>query len=167
MDAIRQAPSKLVDALDTVTSLFGKRQDKVGEALVESANALSEVHYDQMNVSAERGADLDIRFTEINLIAPEERMTGTGRITHVDGIPLQAQPLALDLELGVRGRIEKFLGTVGMLQDGKDELGYTKLYQPIHLGGTLQHIDQSQWRQMLAEAPLRKGGGLIDKILGK
>ncbi len=167
MEAIKQAPSKLVDALDSVTSLFGKRQDKVGEALVASASGLSEIHYDQMNLSAERGADLDIRFTELSLIAPEERMTGTGRITHVEGVPIQAQPLSLDLEMGVRGRIEKFLGIVGMLQDGKDELGYTRLYQPIHLGGTLQHIDQSQWRDMLVQAPLRKGGGLIDKLLSK
>jgi hypothetical protein len=167
MDAIKRAPSKLVDALDSVASLFGKRTDRIGEALVESANGLSEIHYDQMNIAAERGADLDVRIGEINLIAPEERITGSGRITHVDGVPIQAQPLSIDLEMGVRGRVERFLGIVGMLKDGKDELGYTQLYQPIHLGGSLQHIDQSQWREMLVQASAKKGGGLIDKMLGR
>ena len=47
-----------------------------------------------------------------------------------------------------------------MLKEGRDELGYTQLYQPIHLGGTLRNIDHSQWKEMLIQAPLRKGGGL-------
>jgi len=166
-DAVKQAPSKLVDTLDTVTSLFGKKLDKVGEALVESATGLSEIHYDQMNISAERGADLNIRITEFTLLAPEERATGTGRITYEEGVPIRAQPLSVDLDLGVRGRLGKFMAIVGMLKEGQDELGYTQLYQPIHLGGTLQKIDQSQWREMLIQAPLRKGSGLIDKLLGR
>ncbi len=166
-DSVKQAPSKLVDALDTVTSLFGKKADKIGEAMVASATGLSEIHYDQMNVAAERGADLNIRFSEFTLIAPEERITGTGRITYEEGVPIRAQPLSIDLEVGVRGRLGGFLAIVGMLKDGQDELGYTQLYQPIHLGGTLQDIDQSQWRETLIQAPLRKGSGLIDKLLGR
>jgi hypothetical protein len=55
-----------------------------------------------------------------------------------------------------------------MLKDGGlDGLGYAQLYQTIHLGGTLADIDQSQWRDMLVRAPLRKAGGLFDKLLGK
>lgn len=69
--------------------------------------------------------------------------------------------------MGVRGRLGKFLDIVGMLKEGQDELGYTHLYQPIHLGGTLRNVDQGQWRDMLVQAPLRKGTGLIDKLLGK
>jgi len=166
-DAVKQAPSKLVGTLDTVSSLFGKKLDKVGEALVESASGLSEIHYDQMNISAERGADLNIRITEFTLLAPDERVTGTGRITYEEGVPIRAQPLTIDLDLGVQGRLGKILAIVGMLREGQDELGYTQLYQPIHLGGTLQRIDQSQWREMLIQAPLRKGSGLIEKLLGR
>jgi hypothetical protein len=166
-DSVKQAPSKLLDALDSVTSLFGKKSDKIGEALVASATGLSEIHYDQMNIAAERGADLDIRVSEFTLIAPEERITGAARITYVEGVPIRAQPLSVDLDVGVRGRLGGFLAIVGMLKDGQDELGYTQLYQPIHLGGTLQNIDQSQWRETLIQAPLRKGSGLIDKLLGR
>jgi hypothetical protein len=85
----------------------------------------------------------------------------------VEGVPIRAQPLSVDLDLGVRGRLGKFLAIVGMLKEGQDELGYTKLYQPVHLGGTLERIDQSQWREMLIQAPLRKGSGLINKLLGR
>jgi hypothetical protein len=167
VDSIRQAPSKLIDALDTVTALFGKKSENIGTALLDSAKELSDIHYDQMSLSAERGADLDVRITEITLIAPEERLTGSGLISYVDGTPLRDQPLSVDLEMGVRGQLGRFLDLVGMLKDGQDALGYTPLYQAIHLGGTLRNVDQSQWRDMLIQAPLRKGGGLFDKLLGK
>ncbi len=168
VDAVKQAPSKLVDALDSVTSLFGKKTDKLGEALVESATGLSEIHYDQVSVTAVRGADLNIILRQFALIAPEERIAGSGSITYQEGIPIRSQPLALDLDIGARGRLGIILGIVGMLkEDGPDELGYTPLYQTVHLGGTLQSIDQSQWREMLVQAPLRKGSRLFDKLLGR
>jgi hypothetical protein len=88
-------------------------------------------------------------------------------ITYEEGVPIRAQPLSIDLDVGVRGRLGGFLGVVGMLKEGQDELGYTQLYQPVHLGGTLQKIDQSQWKETLIQAPLRKGSGLIDKLLGR
>ena len=167
LDSIKQDSSKIASALDTVTSLFGKKGEKLGTSLVETAKALSEIHYDQMNLSAERGDNLDIRVTQIAVLAPEERLAGTGLITHVDGLALGDQPLSLDLTLGVRGRITHFMDVVGLLGDTQDDLGYTGLYQTIHLGGTLRNIDQSQWKEMLTQAPLRKGGGLFDKLLGR
>jgi hypothetical protein len=167
VDQIKQAPSKLVDALDTVTALFGKKTENLGTALVASAKELSDIPYDQMSVSVERGTDLDLRFTEITLLAPEERLSGRGTITYSEGIPIRDQPLSVDLDMGVRGQLGRFLDVVGMLKEGQDELGYRQIYQPIHLGGTLRNVDQSQWRDMLEQAPLRKGSGLIDKLLGK
>jgi hypothetical protein len=167
IEPLKPSPSKLLDALDTVTALFGKKSDKPSDAIADLAGGLSEIHYDQMNIHAVRGPDLDIHFTEINMIAPEERLEGTGTISYTEGVPIQAQPLGIDLELSVRGRPGAVLGLVGMLKDGPDELGYTPLSQPIHLGGTLSNIDESQWREMLINAPLRKAGGLFDKLLGR
>jgi hypothetical protein len=168
IEPLRQNQSRIVDALDSVTSLFGKKADKSFDAVVGTAEGLSEIHYDQLNIDATRGADLDLHFSQISLIAPEEHVSGSGTVTHVDGISVGDQPLSLDLNLGVRGRLEALMGVVGMLKDdGQDELGYAQLYQPIHLGGTLRDIDQSQWRDMLVRAPLRKAGGLFDKLLGR
>ena len=167
IDQVRQAPSRLVDALDTVGSLFGKKPEKIGQALVATANGLSEIRYDQMSVEVERGTDMDLRITALTLIAPEARLTGTGRVSHAEGVLIQDQPLSVDLNLSVRGATGRFLDTVGLLAEGQDELGYTPLNQPIHLGGTLRAIDQSQWKDMLVQASLRKGGGLFDKLLGR
>jgi hypothetical protein len=168
LERLRQNQSRIEDALDSVTALFGKKADRTFDAVIDAAEGLSEIHYDQMTVVAARGSDLDLHLTEISLVAPEEHLTGTATVTHVEGVPLGDQPLSADLELGVRGRLEALLGIVGMLKDGSlDGLGYSQLYQTIHLGGTLGDIDQSQWRDMLVRAPLRRAGGLFDKLLGR
>jgi hypothetical protein len=167
VESIKQAPSKLVGALDSVTSLFGKKSENIATALVESAKDLSEVHYDQMSATVERGADRDILLTAITLIAPEERLAGTGRIAYAQGVATQDQGLSVDLDMGARGHLAKILDILGLLKEGQDELGYSQLVQPIHLGGSLRNIDQSQWKDMLIQAPLRKGGGLFDKLLGR
>ena len=132
------------------------------------ADRLREVPYDQINVVAHRGADLDIHCTEFALIAPELRVSGQGRITHQPGRSVADQPLSFDGELGARGRLAESLNTVGLLSDQRDDLGYTKMIQPFHLGGTLDDIDKRQWEETLVKAALHKAtGGLLDKLLGK
>jgi len=167
VDAIKQSPSRIAGAIDSVTSLFGKKVDKIAEAMAESASGLSEIRYDQLKLSLVRGEDLDIVVKDLALTAPEERITGSGRISYAPGVPVASQPLSVDLDMGVAGTLARFMGVVGLLSDGRDELGYTHLYEPIQLRGTLRGIDRSQLRQMLIQAPLRKGGGLIDKFLGR
>jgi len=177
-ESIKQTPSRLSGAIGTVTSLFGlkgdaadaagKFIDKSGQAVVDLTNRVAEIRYDQINATATRGADLDIRLTNFALIAPEERLTGTGEIAYREGVPVVAQPLSLDLQLNMQGQAAALAGSVGLLKDEKDDLGYTKLAQPIHLGGTLAKVDQTQFREMLIQAALRKAAGsLLDKLLGK
>jgi hypothetical protein len=166
-DALRGSPSRIAGAIDTVASLFSRKSENIGAVLVDAARDISDIHYDQMSVTAERGGDLDVRLTGISLIAPEVRLNGTGRVSHVPGVAFADQPLTLDFDLAARGRLAKGLDLVGLLKDQTDDLGYTPLYQPVHLGGTLRRVDESQWRDMLVQAPLRKGTGLIDKLLGK
>jgi hypothetical protein len=166
-EAAKQTTSKIAGAIDSVASLFGKKAEKLAEAMGDSVRGISDIHYDQLKLSLERGADLDVVVSELALTAPEERITGSGRITYVAGEGIASQPLSLDLDMGVRGGLAKVMGLVGLLSDGQDELGYTHLYEPIQLRGTLGRVDRSQLRQMLVQAPLRKGGGLFDKLLGR
>jgi len=177
-DSIRQTPSRLSGALGTVTSLFGikadaadaagKIIDKSGHAVVALTDRIAEINYDQINVTATRGPDLNIHLTDFSLIAPEERLTGTGEISYAAGVPVVGQPVSLDLQLSAQGQTATLAGAVGLLRDEKDNLGYTRFVQPIHLGGTLAAIDAGQFRDVLVQAALRKAAGsLLDKLLGK
>jgi len=90
------------------------------------------------------------------MTAPDERLTGSGQITFVKGLSLRAQPFSVDLQFWAHGGIAKLLSSAGLLSTRKDELGYALLNQPIHLGGTLEHIDKSRWHDLLVKAAARK-----------
>ena len=173
VEDIKQAPSRLTAAVNSVTSLFGKSNaaqpfiDKQGQMVIQITDAFKEVHYDQLRVTANRDAGLNLRMTEFALISPEIRLAGTGQITHQDGIPLRGQPLELTVILGARGHLAELMNDVGLLNGRQDDLGYTGLTSPVHLGGTLTDLDETQWKDLLIKAAMRKAAGnLLDKLLG-
>ena len=177
-DSLKQSPALISQALDSVGSLFGIKADKTDEAkklldkqgklVVALTEKLREVPYDQINVVARRGADYNIQCTEFALIAPELRVSGKGQITYQKDQRVADQPLSFDGELGARGGLADSLNGVGLLSDQKDDLGYTKMIQPLHLGGSLGNLDAAQWEETLVKSALQKASGsLLDKLLGK
>jgi hypothetical protein len=133
------------------------------EAVIRFINDISEIGYDQVTLTATRGSDGTIRLADIAMAAGDERLTGSGQITCVKDISLRARPLSVDLQFWGRGRIAKRLSKVGLLSTQKDGLGYTMLNQPIHLGGTLEHIDNSQWHKLLVKAAAQEKTAPQDK----
>jgi hypothetical protein len=177
-DSLKQSPARISQAIDSVGSFFGMKGDKTDEAkrlldkqgklVVALTDRLREVPYDQINVVAHRGANLDLRCTEFALIAPELRLSGTGLIAHLKDVPIADQPLTFDGELSARGGLATSLNSLGLLGDQRDDLGYTKMSQPFHLGGTLSDPDGTQWEETLIKSALHKAtGSLLDKLLGK
>jgi len=177
-DSLKQSPALISQALDSVGSLFGIKEDKTaaakqlidkqGKIVVALANRLQEVPYDQIDVTARRDADLNVHITEFALIAPELRLSGTGQIAYQKDVPVVEQPLVFDGQLDARGRTADLLGSIGLLSAQQDDLGYTRMTEPFHLGGSLDDIDGSQWQEMLVKAAMHKAaGGLLDKLLGK
>jgi hypothetical protein len=169
-DAITETPTPVKDALGSAGSLvagiFGHKgyaiesgQNKLNpitEAVIDFTNQVSEISFDQLTVTALRRSDGTIRLTEISLVAPDERLTGSGLITGAPGRTFPSQPFSADLRLSVHGGIATLLSTTGLLSTHRDDLGYTLLSQPIHFGGTLEHIDAAAWHDLLAKAATQK-----------
>jgi hypothetical protein len=136
-----------------------KSVSPVIQAAIDVINATSEIGFDQFTVTAVRGADHTIRLVDLAMIAGDERVTGSGQITYVQGLPLHARPLRVDLQFGARGQIAKLFSAAGLLSTRKDDLGYTLLSQPIVFGGTLEHIDNRQWHELLVKAATPRPAG--------
>ena len=130
------------------------------------AKALAEIPFDQLSVTAVRQADLDVVLKDFTLISPEVRLTGGGRIHHVEGAPLLAQPLDLELNLGARGKLADLLKRAKLLEETQDNLGYASFITPIKIGGTLAKTDASQLRDAILGSALEKSG-ILDRVLGK
>jgi hypothetical protein len=172
-ESLPEVSTPVSDTLGSVGSLMGSligvRRDtsKVGEihlnktteAVLDFTNQVSEIGYDQFTLSGTREADGSIRIAELSMTAPSERLTGSGRITGVKGVSVSVQPLSLDLQFSARGKVAELLSTAGLLSAQKDNLGYTPLSQPVHFGGTLEHIDNAPWHDLLVKAAMPKPGG--------
>jgi hypothetical protein len=126
------------------------------EAVLDLTYQVSEIGYDSVKITAFKGSDGVIRVAELEMVSPEVRLRGTGQIAGAKGLALADEALSLDLQLGAQGKTAELLSKSGLLSARKDELGYSIFAQSIHFGGTLAHIDGSQWNDMLVKAATPK-----------
>lgn len=136
------------------------------QILGDIAKALAEIPFDQLNVTASRGADLNLVLKDFTLISPEVRLTGGGAIRYVEGTPLLAQPLSVELNLGARGQLADLLKRAGLLEARADNLGYAAFVTPIKVAGSLAKTDTTELRNALLNSALEKSG-LLDNLLRK
>ena len=134
--------------------------------LSDIAKALSEIPFDQLSVTASRDASLNLQLTDFTLISPEVRIGGGGDIRYVAGVPVLAQPLAVQLNLGARGKLGDLIKRAGLLEARQDNLGYAAFAVPLRIAGTLGNPDTNAIRTALLNSALEKSG-LLDGLLGK
>lgn len=152
----------LAKAGSLVGALFGVRKDaidtgrnhlsKATEAVLDFGYQTPEIRYEDFALTAVRTAGGPLSLSEISINATNVHLSGTGEIGSVPDRPIRAQPLSLDLKIGFKGRSAQLLTTAGLLSAEKNEHGYTLLPQLIHIGGTLEKIDNSAWRDLLVKA---------------
>ena len=129
------------------------------QAALDVINETSEIGFDECKLTVVRGVDRTIRLVDIAMTAGDERVTGSGQITYVEGRPLRAQPLRVELQFGARGRMAKLMSAAGLLSAQKDDGGYTLLSEPIVFGGTLEHLDRTAWHNLLVKSAKRSPAG--------
>jgi hypothetical protein len=158
-----QDSSALADTVGGVGSLFGKllaikevpkekKVSKAVESVLDLSSVLAEIEYDSCTLTVVRSPDGGIRLTAIEITAPDSRLTGSGEIAGGHGAGYFAQPLKLDLTLGVRGRTGEMAEKTGLLSQQKDRLGYSLLASPLHFTGSLERLDQTMWHDLLVKA---------------
>jgi hypothetical protein len=161
--------------LGSVTSAITGRKDtgdlsSLPEAVNSFSRSLGSIQYDQMSIVLSRDASLDTALRDFTLIAPEIRMSGSGRLSSREGVAIPAQPLSMDFKLRTRGHGADLLKYLGALDPKKpDDLGYLPCTVPIHIGGTLAKPDHSQLDAALAKLAVERSGAgdLLNRLLGK
>jgi hypothetical protein len=134
--------------------------------LSDIAKALSEIPFDQLSVTATRDATLNLQLKDFTLISPEVRIGGGGGIRFVEGVPVLAQPMEVELHLGARGKLGDLIKRAGLLDPVQDNLGYSAFAVPLKISGTLGSPDTSAIRTALLNSALERSG-LLDGLLGK
>ncbi|MFT3870786.1 MAG: AsmA-like C-terminal region-containing protein [Nibricoccus sp.] len=146
----------------------GQKNGATAAAAVEIAGLLVAIPYDQLNVRATHEATAArTTLDDFTLISPTMRLTGTGSILQQEGVPLLKQPLTIQLELGSRGYVADAFGKQGMLQAGSDSLGYTPLFAPIRLDGTLSEVGTEALMNLLVQKLLANAASPLGNLFGK
>jgi hypothetical protein len=139
---------------------------EAAQAIASFAKLISPIHYDQLSLVLSRDSDLNTSFEDFALIAPEVRLTGSGRVTHQAGTPFLGQPLSMAFKLRARGRTADLLKLVGALDPAADDLGYRACTLPLKVGGTLSNPDKSEIEEALARLAAERAGDFLDRLLG-
>lgn len=161
--------SKVGDAADVVGGLFGKvagvkpnsirtgevKLSKTTDNILNFSYDCGEIGYSELNITASRGSDGALHVDQLTMIAPDEHLTATGEVSYVKGAPLTKEPLSLVMQFGVKGQTADLLAGSGLLSANKDGLGYTLFEKPIRLSGSLEHLDVTEWHDLLYGAALR------------
>lgn len=172
-ESIPQNVSKVKDTLGSLGSALGNllkvKRDPIdlspsivsqnAEAALNVTYGTAEFAYTNLQVTAVRGVDRNVRLSTIAMTATNARLSGTGEITYVKDLALAAQPLSLDLQPGVRKGLAAVMAPAGLLATGQDGDGFTPLKQSLHFGGTLEAVDSSQWHDLLVKVANRKPAG--------
>lgn len=164
-DKLQAAQSTLA----IVSGFLGGSTAKTVGVASEILKILSEIPFDQLAVTAERDAALNLVLRDFSLIAPDVRLGGAGQIVYTPGKRLLDQTLDMQFSLGTRGRLGELMGQAKLLKPEKDNLGYTAFSAPIKVGGTLDKTDASDLQRKLVNLALEKSGvgGALEKALEK
>ncbi|MBL9207831.1 MAG: hypothetical protein JNN01_22300 [Opitutaceae bacterium] len=150
---------QMVGAASLLLGALGAKQgSNTTMAVADLASVLNELSFTQFKIRVERGADLNLNVPTLEFLSPTARLTGSGRITHQAGVPIENQPLQFDLKLAGKDSLAFLLNRAGVLSGEKDNQEYFLMNQAISLGGTPAKPDASAFWRLLGQAAL---GGLL------
>jgi len=121
---------------------------------------LSALHYDQFSLKINRGANLNIVFSEMFIRGKEAMIAGKGQVTYQKGVPILSQPLNMEAQLYLRG---------GMVSDLKnfalfDSTATSEGYYPgpaFQIKGSLSSPDTSGLKDTLLRGITKIGSDTV------
>jgi len=146
----------------------GSKTGNAAAAAVEITSLLVAIPYDQLSVQVSHDANASLTtLKDFMLISPTIRLTGNGSILQQEGVPLMKQPLTAQFEMSTHGHSADVFGKQGMLQGGTDTLGYSPLFAPIKVDGTLSEIGTEALMGLFVQKLLSNAASPLGNLFGK
>ncbi len=124
-------------------------------ALNNVARQFSQLPFDDIVVSAKRGATGELEIGELSLRSPQLTLSGSGSIAHLTGRGFADQPLRLSVHLGARGDMASALQTLDLLAPAVADApadAFQPLVEPLVFDGSLRQVGTKQASRLLARA---------------
>jgi hypothetical protein len=135
-----QTAESLANTAQHATNLVGAGGDFLARLLDVPGvkKTLTTIQYDTIHLQAHRDPIGKMRIETMEMRGPVISIDGKGEIGKTQVWKIQDGPLALDLELGVKGVLEGFFGNLGQLAPTSTADGY-RLFKanPVQINGTV------------------------------
>jgi len=157
---LRMGSGLMTGVLNLFGSKAGDKPKQFNEALSQMITQFNQIQYTSMAFEAQRGADRNINLTQLNVLSPEISLNGSGRISYRAGVPIPAQPLSVNVQIGARGNTAIMFSKLQLMAPPPAN---STVYSPgpqFQVGGTLQQPDYVNLLEVLAQAAM-KGSGLL------
>jgi hypothetical protein len=142
-----------VNALSKVVGLFGAlKGSDTTTAVADLAAELNEMKFDRFSAHVERDAGLNLKLTALEFLSAGTRITGMGSIEHQPGVPIDRQPLHVEVQLAGKEHMALLLHRLKLLGGKTDDQGYTLMSRPFIIKGTAAKPDASQLWTIVGEA---------------
>jgi hypothetical protein len=151
--ALGKKGQALGTGLSIVGGLLGAAQgSETTMAIAQLTSYLNEIPFDSLKMQVERGADLNLKVSALEIISREMRIGGTGGITQQGDAPIQNQPMRFELQFGAKEGLALLLNKARLLGDKQDDKGYYLMSQGFTIGGTPAKPDSGVLWQIIGRA---------------
>jgi hypothetical protein len=170
--ALAKRGGKAVTGVSTLLGIAGAAQNSEGTvALGELTKKLAELPFDKFVMHAERGADLNIKVTQLDFLSADTHVSGSGMIVNQPGVPVQNQSMQFTIQIAGKDSMGLLMQRARILGDQTDALGYRNMFTSFTLKGTPANADSSDLWRILGEAVMRNFGdqlgNQLQKLLGR
>lgn len=121
-------------------------------ALGRLGQELEEMQFENFTLKVERDAALNMKFTAIEFLSPNKRLTGTGSVTHVKDAPFDQWPFQFEFKLAGKDFMAQLLNEARVLAGTKDEKGYYPMAASFPVSGTAAKVNNGLWKILAGSA---------------
>lgn len=149
-------------------AIFGG-QVKELDFLSQVVDFFKEIPYYQINIQAKRGANLNIDINRFLLEGPEVYLTGMGRVTYQENVPIGNQPLEMTTRIDAKGKAASLINSLGLLRNDINKQGYY-IGPEFHITGTASSPSFKDFYNLFSRprvSPGKNGGPDQESIFGK
>ena len=117
---------------------------------------LEEMQFDTFSLKVERDAALNMKFTAIEFLSPNKRLSGTGTVNYVQGASFENWPFQFEFKLAGKDFMAQLLNEARVLSGSQDEKGYYPMAVSFPVSGTTSKVSNGLWK-ILAGTAARAG----------
>jgi hypothetical protein len=148
------------EAVGTASALLGIAGALAGSgntvALGRLGQELEEMQFESFTLKVERDAALNMKFTAIEFLSPNKRLTGTGSLNYVAGASFEQWPFQFEFRLAGKDFMAQLLNEARVLSGNQDEKGFYPMAVTFPVSGTAANVNNGLWK-ILAGTAARAG----------